>query len=142
MEFFIDRNVPERLARLLDVFDRENSIVYHDDWFEPATADAEWLSALGSRDPRPSVVTGDGRILRNPAEGEALRRVGLTFFVFSRGWSGLRWEDRAWKTIKVWPLVVEAAEKARVSSIFEIPIGATKVERVSATSDVGRKGRR
>jgi len=136
MHFFIDRNVPIALARMLANYDRVHTVIYHDDKFEKTTPDTIWLPAVSAWDPLPIVVSGDGRILRNPAELQILRGLPLTFFLFADGWAGIPWRDRAWKAIKVWPEVVAAASQRR-PTIFRIPVSAAKVEFVCLTADLG-----
>lgn len=142
MHFFIDRNVPEALARMLGHYDRTHTIIYHDDRFKKDTPDTQWLTDITGWDPIPVVISGDGRILRNPAELQVLGNLPLTFFLFAGGWFDLKWPEFAWKAIKVWPEVVAAAAPLR-PSILRIPVSATKVELKSLTSELisGRRGR-
>jgi len=138
MHFFIDRNVPVALARMLSHYDRAHTVIYHDDRFEKSTPDTEWLPAVARWDPVPAVISGDGRILRNPAELQVLRSLPLTFFLFADGWAGMPWRDRAWKAIKVWPEIVAAASPRR-PSIFRVPVSAAKVELECLTTDLGQR---
>ena len=136
MHFFIDRNVPIALARMLGHYDLTHTVVYHDDLFERTTPDTEWLQIIAERDPVPVVVSGDGRILRNPAELQVLRGLPITFFLFVGAWLNLKWPEFAWKAIKIWPEVVAAASPRR-PSVFRIPVSASKVELESLTSELG-----
>jgi hypothetical protein len=113
MQFFIDRNLPIALARMLGHYDRAHTVVFHDDRFEKTTPDTEWLSAVARWDPLPAIVSGDGRILRNPAELQVLRDLPLTFFLFTRSWFDLKWSEFAWKAVKVWPLIGMAPDCRR-----------------------------
>ncbi|MBL8885777.1 MAG: hypothetical protein JNK16_03880 [Phycisphaerales bacterium] len=124
------------LARMLAHYDREHTVVFHDDKFEKTTPDTEWLPAVASWDPVPAIISGDGRILRNPSELQVLRGLPLTFFLFADAWAGLPWRERAWKAVKVWPEIVSAADTRR-PTIFRIPISAIKVDRVCLTSELG-----
>ncbi|GIK19268.1 MAG: hypothetical protein DYG93_05935 [Leptolyngbya sp. PLA2] len=141
MHFFIDRNVPEQLARMLGYYDRNHTVIYHDDRFEKTTADTEWLKLIAGWDPVPVVISGDGRILKNPAELQVLRDLPLTFFLFAGAWFNLRWSEFAWKAIKVWPEVVSAAAPPR-PSIYRIPVSAQKVEFMAFTHNLGASRRR
>lgn len=141
MHFFIDRNVPAQLARMLGHYDRLHTVIYHDDRFERTTPDTVWLDAIAKWDPVPVVVSGDGRILKNPAELQVLRDLPLTFFLFAPAWLRLPWRDYAWKAIKVWPEVVAAAAPPR-PSVYRIPVSAPKVEFQSYTRDLGPARRR
>jgi hypothetical protein len=140
MHFFIDRNVPVALARMLGHYDRAHTIIYHDDRFEKTTPDTVWLPSVAGWDPVPVVLSGDGRILRNPAELQVLRGLPITFFLFAGGWSDLAWPEFAWKAVKVWPEVVAAASPRR-PSIFRIPVSTTKVELECLTSELGTRVR-
>lgn len=137
MEFFFDRNIPEALCRMLGYFDRNHSVIYLDDQFNRTASDTDWLGDLAGRQPPPIVLTGDGRILRNPAECQVLRNSTLTFFLFADGWNSVSWADRAWKTVKIWPDIVRQATNTRKPTVFKIPISANKVERIALTSEIG-----
>ncbi|TVQ75334.1 MAG: hypothetical protein EA380_11135 [Phycisphaeraceae bacterium] len=140
MHFFFDRNIPVALARMLGCYDQAHTIIYHDDRFEKNTLDTNWLSDIATWDPIPVVVSGDGRILRNPAELQVLRELPLTFFLFAPGWINLKWSDQAWKAVKVWPEIVASASPRR-PSVYRVPVSASKVEFVSLTGDLGGKSR-
>jgi hypothetical protein len=142
MDFFIDRNVPEKLARMLDHYDREHTVIYKDDRFEKTTLDTDWLTEIATWKPIPIVVSGDGRILKNPAELQVLRGLPLTVFLFASGWASLAWEEKAWKAVKVWPQVTKMAAGIRQPSVFEIPVSASKVIRKGHTANLGRSKRK
>jgi hypothetical protein len=141
MHFFIDRNVPQRLARMLGNYDLAHTVIYHDDRFEKTTPDTEWLEAIARWDPVPVIVSGDGRILRNPAELQVLRGLPLTFFLFVDAWLHMPWRDHAWKAIKVCPEIVSNATPVR-PSVYRIPVSANKVEFEASTRDLGAGRRR
>lgn len=141
MDFFLDRNVPEKLARMLGYYDRDHTVIFHDDLFGESTPDTEWLQGIGRRSPVPVVVSGDGRILRNQAELQVLRDLPITFFLFVDAWCNLPWHERAWKTIRVWPEVIKAASPPR-PTVFSIPVRALKVDVEGLTHELGRAGRR
>lgn len=135
MNFFFDRNVPFRLARMIAGYEYSVISIEHlDERFEKTTSDIEWIQALTQRPEPWAVISGDGRILRNPAERAVLGASGLTFFLLRSGWVNLPPHDQACKLLKVWPKIVEAADEAREPSVFEIPVSAPKVEFRSFTS--------
>ena len=136
MRFFLDRNVPIRLAEMVRIFDRQHDIEHHDQHFDEQTSDATWLAKIAKWDPRPVVISGDLRILRHPAEAQVLHETDLTFFALERGWPKLRWEEQAWKFIKIWPLIRDKANPRR-PSIFRVPVSASKIEYWCLTSEVG-----
>lgn len=122
MTFFADENLSPRMVELLEVFDRRNRIRAHVDYFKAATPDVEWLSELATWDPRPALLCGDGRILRNRAELAALKDAQLTFVHLAPGWTNLLWEEQAWKIIKCWPHIVHEVTRTRVPAILEVTI--------------------
>ncbi|WP_337174973.1 hypothetical protein [Paludisphaera sp.] len=132
MRFFFDRNMAAILARMVDVMDRDHTVVsYYDDGrFSPTTPDVEWIQTLAADDSPWIVVSGDGRILKNKAELAALREAKLTFFCLSSQWMHMNlYREQAWKFVKVWPDIVENA-KGTSQRIFEVSGGAgLKVER-------------
>jgi hypothetical protein len=68
VSFFTDENISPRVAQLLEVFDPENEVRAHKDSFAKGTPDTQWLQQISTWTPKPVVVCGDGRILRNRAE--------------------------------------------------------------------------
>lgn len=135
MNFFFDRNVAFRLARMIAGY--ESSLInveHHDERFEKTTSDIDWMHAVAQRTEDWAVVSGDGRILRNAAERAVLAESGLTFFLLKSGWLNLPIHDQACKLLKIWPKMTEAATEAREPSVFEIPISAPKVEFIAFTA--------
>jgi len=74
MRFFFDRNMSPRLAAMINIYERDHSIIHHDEdgRFTPLTTDIEWITTLARDDPPWIVLSGDGRILRNKVELAAL----------------------------------------------------------------------
>lgn len=135
MNFFFDRNVPFRLARMIAGYESTPiSVEHHDEQFGKATTDIQWIQAIAQRSEQWAVVSGDGRILRNPAERAVLAESGLTFFLLRSGWVNLPVHDQACKLLKVWPKITEAADGAREPSVFEVPVSAPKVEFLAFTA--------
>ncbi|MBW3542417.1 MAG: hypothetical protein KY476_19300 [Planctomycetes bacterium] len=130
MRFFFDRNFSLRIARMVEVFELAHTVRHHDQdaRFDYKTTDVEWLQALGS-EPEPwTIISGDGRILKNKVERQALDDTGFQFFCLSRQWMNMKLHEQAWKFVKLWPDVVEAATNVR-HRIFEISGGKSlKVE--------------
>jgi hypothetical protein len=71
--FFADENISSQVVRLLEAFDRENEVRAHKAYFSQGTADTIWIPEVAGWTPKPVILGGDGRILRNPAELAALR---------------------------------------------------------------------
>ena len=105
--FFTDECFMRKANALLEAFDPENPIRALLDHFAPGTPDIEWIPAIAAWVPKPVIVCGDARILRNKVERAVLNEAGLTFICLAPGWTNLPWPTFAWKIIKVWPDVVE-----------------------------------
>jgi hypothetical protein len=120
MRFFFDRNMSPRLARMIDIYERDSSVIHHDDdgRFTPTTTDVEWIRALAADDPSWVVLSGDGRILKNRVELAALNEARLTFFCMSKAWSHMGLHEYTWKFVKL-PSVIELA-KSPSRKIFEV----------------------
>lgn len=139
MKFFLDANISERLARILEIFDLENQIRALSTEFPSNTTDVEWLGKLTSEPDKPAVVCGDGRILRNRAESQVLRESGLTMIVLAPGWMTQPWEQQAWRMLKIWPRIVENASKIRRPTIFKVLVSGDKVEFLFFTSELPKR---
>ncbi len=139
MRFFFDRCMSWRLARMVDVYDDAHSALAldHDDRFSEKTPDTEWLAALAADDPPWVVISGESRILRNKAERQVLRQANLTFFCMGKQWGKMKFQEYAWKFIRVWPEIVRQAVASSGSpTIFEVSGGhGTTVRAISRTMD-------
>ena len=134
MIFLADENFIVHAVRLLEVFDQENEIRHLTDHFSKGTPDTTWLNSVARWDPKPTVIGGDGRIIRNRVERAALRTADLSFIYLASGWTNLEWAVFAWKIVKVWPDIVRNVETARRPTVFEVKPGSLKVERIGETA--------
>ena len=121
---------------MLEIFDLEHEVRHLIDYFPRGTADTAWIHAIAQWDPRPIVLAGDGRILRNKAEAAVLRDANLSFVFLAGGWSNLPWETQAWKLLRVWPDIVRNVLRARMPTIFEVAVGTGKIRRISDTKSL------
>lgn len=123
---------------MVDVYEVDHTARHHDrdDRFNETTTDKEWLSALAADDPPWVVISGDGRILKNRVERQALREANLTFFCMSRQWGRMRIAEYAWKFIKVWPDIVNNARGSiGTPKIFEVSGGrGLKIREIGRTA--------
>ncbi len=142
MIFFLDESVPYPTARLLESFDRSNKIRALLDYFDAGVADVEWMEAVSQWDPKPAIVAGDGRILRNEAELATLKHAALSFVCLRPGWTELDWKkDFAWKIIKLWPSITAEVERAREPTLFAVGCGKqAKVERIRKIAELTSSG--
>jgi hypothetical protein len=127
--FFTDECFIYKANALLEAFDRENKIRALVDHFPRGTPDVEWLRAVASWDPKPAIVCGDARILKNKVERAVLKDAGVTFLCLAPGWTNLPWPTFAWKIIKVWPDVVQEVTRVLRPTVFEISPQTLKIEK-------------
>jgi hypothetical protein len=133
MRFFFDRNMSLYLARMVDIYDREHTVVHHDDdgRFGPTTPDIEWIRTLAKDRPPWVVISADGRILKNKVEKAALQEAKLTFFCLAKAWaSGMDFHEYTWRFIKLWPEIVEKA-KHPTPRVYEVSASKVDLSRIS-----------
>jgi hypothetical protein len=124
MRFFFDRNMPLRIARMVNAYEVDHTVQHHDEdrRFSITTPDKEWIAAIAADAPSWVVISGDGRILRNKAERAALDAAKLTFFWMTKPWSNMPIHQYAWKFIRVWPEILENALHGK-AKLFEVAGG-------------------
>jgi hypothetical protein len=128
MIFFTDECFMYKANKLVEAFDRDNVIKPPLDHFSAGTPDVEWIPAVAAWTPKPTIVCGDGRILRNKVERQVLKEAALTFICLSKGRTNLEWSVFAWKIIKVWPTIVISAQAIK-PTVFEVSAATLKVEK-------------
>jgi hypothetical protein len=135
--FFLDRCIPPQMAKLIEAFDRESTVYHHNDYFSQITTDEQWISTLMSWNPKPVVISGDGRILTNRAELAVLQGAGLSFVELAPGWTKLAWRDQAIKMLQVWGQIV-AVSVPQQPTVYKVPISAKKVEKISILTELSK----
>jgi hypothetical protein len=134
MRFFFDRCMPIRIARMVNAYESDHTVRHHDEdsRFSPTTTDEEWITTLGADDPPWVALSGDGRILTNKVMRVRLQNTGIRFFYMASPWMKMRLHEYAWKFIRIWPEIVDAALHSR-AQLFEVAGGrALKVRPISA----------
>jgi hypothetical protein len=127
--FFFDRCCPRRLARVITAFEETHTVRHYDDdsRFERDTPDVDWIRVLAA-DPPWVIVSMDRHMLTRPRERAALRESKLKFFLLGKGWMNMSPHSQAWRLLKTWPSIVEAAFNVR-ADVFEVSAGGShKVE--------------
>ena len=124
-----------RLVQLLEIFDPTCDIDLLQEKIGKGTPDADWIAAVGRMRPKPTILGGDGRILKRPPQLSALKDAGLNFVYFTEMFSNLKWHDLAIKGLQVWPRICEAVGKAREPTVFRVHIKSLKVELVRKLAD-------
>lgn len=128
-----------KIADLLEVFDHQHRIVALEREFDKGTPDIEWMRAIAKWNPKPTLLCGDGRILRNKVKQAVLRECDLMSVILAPGWTQLAWPTFAWKMIKVWPNIVAEVSRANRPTLFEVSCGELKVSRKGLIADLGRQ---
>lgn len=138
MNLFFDRCVAIHLSRMLNAYDRDNTIAHLDDdnRFSANTPDVEWIKAIASDHPKPVLITADQRMRRDPVERHALAHSGLTIVFLRAGFHNLTFHDQAVKLLTIWPKIVEVAGRVAEPTAFEITPAARKVDRLRKTSQL------
>ena len=83
--FFTDENVSHRVPKLLEVIERKHEVRHLEDHFDKGIPDTDWMPTIALWKPKPTVIAGDGRILRNPVERRVLRECDLTYVFLAPG---------------------------------------------------------
>lgn len=124
MNFFFDRCMPIRVARMVNAYESDHTIRHHDEdaRFRPTTTDEEWITALGADDPPWVALSGDGRILTNKVMRVRLQQTGRRFFYMASPWMSMKIHEYAWKFIRIWPQIVDAAIHSK-TQLFEVAGG-------------------
>jgi hypothetical protein len=87
------------------------------------TADIDWINFLRNDLKIWMFISGDGRILKNPAERAALRSAGLHGFVLAPAYQRTPLNQVAGTLIWRWPELLQVTELLTAPSMNEIPIG-------------------
>lgn len=87
------------------------------------SADIDWISYLRQQPDNWIFVSGDGRILRNPAERAALRSAGLHGFILAPAYQKTPMNQVAATIVWKWPEVLQVTSLLEPPSMHEIPIG-------------------
>ena len=134
--FFSDENFSSKAARMLRIFDPDVDLRIHAENFEQGTPDTEWMSVVASWVPKPALLSGDGRILRNKRERATLKSCDLTFVHLSPGWTKIAWTEFAWKIIKAWPGIKSQVERTRAATVFKVHPRSLRCEKIALLSQL------
>ena len=120
MKFFIDNNLPPKLARALaELSGSSHQVIHLKEKFEQSTPDVEWINELSSEGGW-VVITLD-RLKKGDQEKEALRRSGLIVFILDKQWSKMQFWDKAYKLVHWWPLIINQSNYIAGGAAFRVP---------------------
>lgn len=87
------------------------------------STDLEWIGHLRRRAGDWIFITGDGRVLKNPAERAALRSAGLHGFVLAPAYQKTPIHQVAATIVWKWPEMEAVTKLVAAPSMHQIPIG-------------------
>ncbi|HEX4124504.1 MAG TPA: hypothetical protein VHY37_07235 [Tepidisphaeraceae bacterium] len=128
MIFFTDESFMYHANALVEAFDRKNEIRPMQDHFPRGTPDIEWISAVSNWTPKPTVICGDGRVLKNKVERQVLKEAGLTFICLRAAGPTCLGRNSPGKIIYAWPAICVCATAIR-PTVFEVSVKTMKVEK-------------
>lgn len=115
MRFFLDNNLPPRLAAgLRELCDGEqdvSTVVHLKSKFPPDAEDPDWLRALG-REGDWIVISADDRIRVNKANKEAWHESGLTVIFLAPPFTNLKYWKLVAQLIEWFPAIKACGTKA------------------------------
>lgn len=130
LAFLFDRCFPRPIARMIGQYEGSQVVVrFQDDdgRFQTNTPDVDIIRTLAADDIyRWVLVSADTRITRRPAEHAVLVGAGIKFFYCGKAWFRMSTHEQAWKFLREWPKIVEAAENHK-GKVFEIEGANLKV---------------
>jgi len=141
VRFFFDRNIPIRLAKMLDAYDAGNIVLHHDQdpRFDEDSADTDIISEISQDKPRPIFITADVNMYtKNPNERIALANSGLTVVFIKKHFTSLSFHQQALKLLTIWPLIVQETTRCRRPTAFEVTPGARKLNLLGLTAGLLR----
>ncbi|MCC2103959.1 MAG: hypothetical protein KDJ20_07925 [Hyphomicrobiales bacterium] len=129
MNVFFDNCTPPRLASALDGFisaDGHRAFHIKDVPGLPngrSSTDLEWIDHLRRDQKLWIFVSGDGRVLKNPAERAALRAAGLHGIILAPAFLKTPVHQQASHLIWRWPELETLVSSIAAPAMFELPIG-------------------
>lgn len=131
MRFFADNCISPTYVRAIRVLAevQKYEIVHLRERFSPATADVDWIRALGSEADW-VIISGDPRISRSKGERAAWHESGLTAFFFADGWASKSFWKQAEDMVHWWPDVVLTARETVPGSGYLIPVKGKNMRQV------------
>ncbi|WP_113408290.1 hypothetical protein [Rhizobiales bacterium] len=86
------------------------------------STDLEWIDLLRKSNDQWIFISGDGRVLRNPAERAALRSAGLHGFILAPAYQKAPLNQVASILIWRWPEILQITNLLQAPSMHEVPI--------------------
>ncbi|HEY8900756.1 MAG TPA: hypothetical protein VIM61_10125 [Chthoniobacterales bacterium] len=130
MRFFLDNNLPPRVARALHcLLQPKDSATHLKDRFAPDVTDVEWLTALAEEEDW-IILSADTAITRNPHEIAAWKKGGHPTFFLKANWVHQPLWEQASRLFHLFPEILKLAAKARRGDAFAVPFKGAKIEKL------------
>ena len=118
MKYFIDNNLPEKLANAIrEIVDGDYEVIHLKGKFPQHEADEVWIKILMEEGDW-VIITQDGRIKNH----EIWKDCGLTSIFLAKGYVHLPFYQKVGKIIGVWPSIVDKCENSRPGSVFTLQL--------------------
>lgn len=126
MKFFFDENLPKRLANAIAALDNQHEIkhIVDNDW--AGAKDVDWLRRLGTAREW-NVISCDAFSKTKEEKREITERARCTF-VFAGGFVEQPIWIQAYKVIQRWPVVLDAAARARAGQVYRVRLNSNDLE--------------
>jgi len=135
--FYIDENLPPRLARIWQGFDRRHTVMSFRDLGWNEQKDSDWIATCAGAREAPVIVSADRGLLSRSGELNAVRESGLTFFLAAKGFGNARRDVLLPALAAAWPEMIRAAQAAAEPAIYLIRLRkpGSVIRRLAATAD-------
>lgn len=129
MRFFLDNNLPPRVARALHcLLQPKDSATHLRERFPADIADVDWLSALAAESDW-IILSADTAISRNPHEVAAWKKAGHPTFFLKAAWVHQPPWEFASRLFHLFPDILKYADRARPGDAFFVPFKSGKIEK-------------
>lgn len=128
MKVFFDNCLPAFYAETLNAFiRREGHSAHHITAIAELpngrhSKDVEWINFLRQSRDVWIFITGDGRVMKNPAERAALRAAGLHGFILTPAYQKTPFNQAAALLIWRWPELVKITDLLSAPTMHEVPV--------------------
>jgi hypothetical protein len=124
LKYFIDNCLSYRFAPMLQSLDR-GEVISLREHFPQDAADLIWIPELGRNGW--TLLSVDHNQTRRPEERAALKKAGAIAFYLAKSFIALPFGEQAWRLVKFWPDIADAAEAAISGGCYHVKING-KIE--------------
>lgn len=140
IRFFFDRSADRYVARMLNAWDRDNTITHQEDdrRFVQGDPDTKIIRLAASDTPKPVFITADEANKKHPEERRALAEAEMTVVFLKSGYHDIDFHTRSWKFLALWPELVRTVSRVKAPTAFEITAAMKKLDRICLTADLAQ----